>query len=76
MAPVAGLDLHFLFPGEENYSVTAVETGGEQMSTGHLYLDGFEPYRLIAKRSTPVRGASFWCRWPGSNRHGVATGGF
>ena len=37
-----GFDLHFHPMREENYSVAAVESGGKQMSTGHLHLDGFK----------------------------------
>ena len=37
-----GFDLHFLPMREENYCVAAVESGGKQMSTGHLHLHGFK----------------------------------
>ena len=33
--------------------------------------------RAACKKTDPVwRGLFFWCRWPDSNRHGIATGGF
>ena len=32
--------------------------------------------RHAKKQTPPKRGLFFWCRWPDSNRHGIATGGF
>ena len=32
-----------IFTVGENSCVAAVETGGKQMSTGHLHLSGFKP---------------------------------
>ena len=43
----AGLDYIFAFG--ENQSVAAVETGGKQMSTGHLHLIGSNPFPFHAK---------------------------
>ena len=42
MVPVTGLDcrLHKM----QTYGAAAVETGGWQMSTGHLHLSGFESH--------------------------------
>ena len=34
--------MHFLPVREENYGIAAIETGGKQMSTGHLLLDEFK----------------------------------
>ena len=34
------------------------------------------PKANIIEKSTDKVDAFFWCRWPDSNRHGVATGGF
>ena len=49
----AGLDYIFTFG--ENYRVAAVETGGKQMSTGHLHYDGFKSLaHLIKNKSTSV----------------------
>ena len=45
----------FLPFGEKNYGVAAVETGGKQMSTGHLHLMGSNPspYFLPNKKRHP-----------------------
>ena len=34
--------MHFLPVREENYGIAAIETGGKQMSAGHLLLDEFK----------------------------------
>ena len=55
VAEMEGFDLHFLPSREENYGVAAVETGGKQMSTGHLHLDGFKSLTSITnKKNHPV----------------------
>ena len=47
-------DLHFLPSREENFGVAAVETGGKQMSTGHLHFDGFKSLFITTKiKKTP-----------------------
>jgi len=40
-----------IFAFGENYSVAAVETGGKQMSPGHLHLDRFESLTATNKNS-------------------------
>ena len=44
----AGLD--YLFAFGENHRVAAVKTGGKQMSTGHLLLDGFKLFFIESKK--------------------------
>jgi hypothetical protein len=34
----------------KNYGVAAVETGGKQISTGYLHLDGFKSFRLAQQK--------------------------
>ena len=51
-----GLELHFFPIGKENKGVAAVETGGKQMSTGHLHLDWFESLSLFSAKKRPP----FW----------------
>ena len=43
-------DSIYIFFCEENNGVAAVETGGKQMSTGHLQLDRFESAPSIKKK--------------------------
>ena len=53
----AGLDYIFAFG--ENQSVAAVETGGKQMSTGHLHLMGSSPFPFHARNKGHPLGMSF-----------------
>ncbi len=54
-------DSIYIFFFEENSGVAAVETGGKQMSTGHLQLDGFSS-APSAKKQIPGSGICFWIR--------------
>ena len=47
-----------IFACGENYGVAAVETGGKQMSTGHLYFI-FESHYLQRKEKAAPKGAAF-----------------
>ena len=40
-----------IFAFGENYSVATVKTGGKQMPTGHLLLDGFDSLTATNKNS-------------------------
>jgi len=48
--------LAYIFTFGENYRVAAVETGGKQMSTGHLHLDGFKSLIYQAKNKGHPKG--------------------
>ena len=69
-----GFDLHFHPMREENYGVAAVETGGKQMSTGHLHLDGFKFLFPTTKNKEDTRLGVFfiWRREWDSNPRCVA----
>ncbi len=44
-----------------HYGVAAVETGGKQMSTGHLHLDGSNPIAVSAeKKKAHPNGCAFF----------------
>ena len=47
--PVTGLD----YFGCASYGIAAVETGGKQMSAGHLHLMGSSPAAQYQKEETP-----------------------
>ena len=76
MVPVAGLDLHFRPEMDENIGI-AGPLPGDQQSTGLLDLIRSSPATL----TETIKGRQclpfiVWCRWPDSNRHAVASGGF
>ena len=53
--------MHFRPVWEENYGVAAVETGGKQMVTGHLHLDGFKSLYTPHKIKKTPSWVSFFC---------------
>ena len=58
----------FLFPASTQYPAGTPNLGGGVLVTGR---------RRHKKIRQPKRLSYFlWCRWPDSNRHGIATGGF
>ena len=57
----------FLFPASTQYPAGTPNLGGGVLATGR---------RRHKKITTDLVVIFLWCRWPDSNRHGIATGGF